>query len=113
MSGFENQSLTELMAASNVDLSGTMGFLATLIKTPEQQEMLSWMMQQKQETLIPFLRNAISQIPIDAIPELIQQNMPDQSDEVKNQLHSQITTAYQFLANTSAEGAPPALPGPQ
>lgn len=92
----EKPALGELIT-QQPELQSTMGMLGKMIETDEQRQMLQWMLQQNEDTLVPFLRQAIESIPREAIPELVQQHMGHETPEARNEMFKDILQAYDTM----------------
>ena len=75
----------------------TVHFLQSMCKDPNQRQVLDWMMSQPKDDLLNFLRGAVSNVPREALPNLVQEHLGAQSDDTKNHVLSEITKAYDFL----------------
>lgn len=87
-----------MATAPEPDVAQTMTLLQSLVTSPEQQGLLTWMQGQPKETLIPFLKNAMAQIPRDQLPNMVNEHMAAHPAETRNQVYHQIVQAYDFLS---------------
>lgn len=102
----EKPNLAELIK-KQPELQSTVDMLGGMINTEEQKQMLEWMLSQNEDQLVPFLRQAIEQIPREAIPGLVNQNMPNETPEKRNEMFQDIIGAYDAMKALPVPTVPP------
>lgn len=83
-----------------MDVNAAISMMQGVATTPEQQNMIQWLQTQPKEIVIPFLKQWASQIPLESVPAMLQEQMPHLSPAQHAQIAQSIAQVYNFLSQT-------------
>lgn len=81
-----------------MDINQAVSMMQGMATTPEQQNMVQWLTTQPKEVVMPVLRQYMQQIPLESVPEMLQQHMPHLHTQQHQQIYDSIAQVYHFLS---------------